>query len=94
MENNRRSFFRELAAFATGVVATKVASYTPKKEKEEVLVTNAITIHHDGQEYHPVVVKKTAKDNLKETTRSKPEDSDLYSLRGENKSLRVRKLGI
>jgi hypothetical protein len=91
---NRRSFFRELAAFATGVVATKVASYTPKKEKEEVLVTNAITIHHDGQEYHPVVVKKTVEDNLKEATRSKPEDNYIYSLRGEDTKNRIRKLGI
>lgn len=84
MENNRRSFFKGLAAFATGVVATKVASYTPKKEKEEVLVTSAISIHHEGQEYYPVVVKKTADDKLKETTDSKD----------TNKKNRVRKLDI
>ena len=35
MENNRRSFFKGLAAFASGVVAAKVASYTPKKEEKK-----------------------------------------------------------
>ena len=94
MENNRRSFFKGLAAFASGIVASKVASYTPKKEKEEVLVTSAICIHHEGQEYYPVVVKKTADDKLKETSESKPESGDIYSLKGESKKPRVRKLDI
>ena len=61
MENNRRSFFKGLATFASGVVAAKVASYTPKKEepKEEILVSNAITlIGPGGEPYHPLVVKK------------------------------------
>lgn len=64
MENNRRSFFKGLAAFASGVVATKVASYTPKKEekKEQVLVPSTLTIHHEGKEYHPLVVEKTDRD--------------------------------
>jgi hypothetical protein len=61
MENNRRSFFKGLAAFASGVVAAKVASYTPKKQ-EEMMVSNNITITHDGKEYHPVVVAKTEAD--------------------------------
>lgn len=67
MENNRRSFFKGLAAFASGVVAAKVASYTPKKEeskKEEPMVTNYLTIIHEGQEYHPLVVKKTDADKM------------------------------
>jgi hypothetical protein len=61
MENNRRSFFKGLAAFASGVVAAKVASYTPKK-KEEVLVPSHLTITHEGEHYHPLVVKKTDAD--------------------------------
>jgi hypothetical protein len=64
MENNRRSFFKGLAAFASGVVAAKVASYTPKKEepKEEVFVPSHLTIMHEGERYHPLVVKKTDAD--------------------------------
>ena len=64
MENNRRSFFKGLATFASGVVAAKVASYVPKKEepKEEILVPSTLTIHHGGKEYHPLVVEKTDKD--------------------------------
>ena len=64
MENNRRSFFKGLATFASGVVAAKVASYVPKKEepKEEVLVPSALTIMHEGKQYHPLVVEKTALD--------------------------------
>jgi len=66
MENNRRSFFKGLAAFASGVVAAKVASYTPKKEesKEEVLVPSVLTITHEGEQYHPLVVKKTEMDKM------------------------------
>jgi hypothetical protein len=63
MENNRRSFFKGLAAFASGVVAAKVASYTPKK-KEEVFVPSTLTIAHEGEHYHPLVVKKTEADKL------------------------------
>lgn len=94
MENNRRSFFKGLAAFASGIVATKVASYTPKKEKEEVLVTSAISIHHGGEEYYPVVVKKTAVDDLKEIPKYKEVDGDKYLIRDENKKPKVRKLDI
>jgi hypothetical protein len=66
MENNRRSFFKGLAAFAGGVVAAKVTSYIPKKEepKEELMVTSAITIKHGDEEYHPLVVKKTEVDGM------------------------------
>ncbi len=35
MENNRRSFFKGLATFASGVAAAKVATYIPKKEVEQ-----------------------------------------------------------
>jgi len=66
MNNNRRSFFKGLAAFASGVVAAKVASYAPKKEepKEEVLVPSVLTIKHEGVEYHPLVVKRTDEDKM------------------------------
>lgn len=63
---NRRSFFKGLAAFATGVVATKVASYTPKKEepKEKLMVSSAVTLKHGDKEYHPLVVEKTIFDGM------------------------------
>ena len=66
MENNRRSFFKGLATFVSGVAAAKVASYVPKKEekKEEVLVPSALTITHEGKEYHPLVVEKTTYDKV------------------------------
>lgn len=66
MENNRRSFFKGLAAFASGVVAAKVSAYVPKKEepKEELMVTSTITIKHGNEEYHPLVVKKTEVDGM------------------------------
>lgn len=64
MENNRRSFFKGLAAFASGVVAAKAATYIPKKEekKETVFVPSTLTIYHEGKEFHPLVVEKTEKD--------------------------------
>jgi len=66
MENNRRSFFKGLAAFASGVVAAKVSAYVPKKEepKEEPMVTSHVTIVHEGVEYHPLIVKKTDEDKM------------------------------
>ena len=66
MENNRRAFFKGMAAFAAGVVGAKVSSYIPKKEepKEELMVSSAITLKHEGEEYHPVVVKKTDADGM------------------------------
>lgn len=66
MENNRRSFFKGLATFVSGVAAAKVASYIPKKEepKEEVLVPSVLTITHEGKEYHPLVVEKTSFDKV------------------------------
>jgi hypothetical protein len=66
MENNRRSFFKGLAVFASGVVAAKVSAYVPKKEepKEEVLVPSVLTITHEGEQYHPLVVKKTDMDKM------------------------------
>jgi hypothetical protein len=66
MENNRRSFFKGLATFASGVVAAKAASYIPKKEepKEQLLVSSAIILNHEGKEYHPLVVEKTTYDGM------------------------------
>ena len=64
MENNRRSFFKGLATFASGVAAAKVATYIPKKEekKETVFVPSTLTIYHEGKEFHPLVVEKTEND--------------------------------
>jgi hypothetical protein len=66
MENNRRSFFKGLATFVSGVAAAKVATYIPKKEepKELMMVSSAITINHEGKEYHPLVVEKTTYDGI------------------------------
>ena len=66
MENNRRAFFKGIAAFTAGVVGAKVASYVPKKEepKETVLVPSVLTITYEGKEYHPLVVEKTEKDKV------------------------------
>jgi hypothetical protein len=75
MENNRRSFFKGLAAFASGVVAAKVSTYVLKKEepKEEQMVTNYLTITHEGVEYHPLVVKKTDADRMMPAEKPKNE---------------------
>jgi hypothetical protein len=64
---NRRSFFKGLAAFASGVVGAKVASYIPKKEepKEKLMVSSTITLKHGDKEYHPLVVEKTTYDGMK-----------------------------
>ena len=42
-------------------MGAKVASYIPKEEKpkEELMVSEQITINHDGKLYHPLVVAKT-----------------------------------
>lgn len=58
---NRRDFFKYLGSFAAGIVGAKVASYIPKEEKpkEELMVSEQITINHDGKLYHPIVVAKT-----------------------------------
>jgi len=66
MENNRRSFFKGLATFASGVAAAKVATYIPKKEekKETVFVPSTLTIMHEGKEFHPLVVEKTTYDKM------------------------------
>jgi hypothetical protein len=71
MENNRRSFFKGLTTFVSGVVAAKASSYIPKKEepKEEQMVTSGFTIMHEGVEYHPLVVKKTDEDKLERISR-------------------------
>jgi hypothetical protein len=57
---NRRDFFKYLGSFAAGVVGAKIASYIPKEEKkEELMVSEQITINHDGKLYHSIVVAKT-----------------------------------
>lgn len=67
MENNHHIlFFKGLAAFASGVVAAKAATYIPKKgePKETVFVPSVLTISQDGKEYHPLVVEKTSLDKV------------------------------
>ena len=80
MENNRRSFFKGLATFASGVVAAKVSAYVPKKEepKEVVLVPSTITITHDGVQYHPLVVKKTDEDKMEVIQPNEPLSLNQY----------------
>jgi hypothetical protein len=77
--NNRRSFFKGLAAFAAGVVGAKVASYVPKKEepKEELMVSSTITLMHDNEEYHPLVVRKTKFDGV---VQAQPNTSNSFSI--------------
>ena len=89
MENNRRSFFKGLAAFASGVVAAKAATYIPKKEdpKEEVLVPTVLTITHEGKEYHPLVVEKTDKDTIKIESTIKSGES-LFSVSSYKNTIR------
>jgi hypothetical protein len=62
MENNRRNFFKGIATFVSGVVVAKMASYTPKKPQEELMVSASIVFNHDGETYHPIVVKKKEED--------------------------------
>ena len=90
MENNRRSFFKGLAAFASGVVAAKVASYTPKKQ-EDILVSSTITVTHEGEEYHPLVVKKTKEDGMHIDNEKY---FDPHALRVRNTRPKIRKANI
>ena len=90
MENNRRSFFKGLATFASGVVAAKVAAYTPKKQ-EDVLVSSTITVTHEGEEYHPLVVKKTNSDGMESNN---VKYFDPHDLRIRNTHPKIRKANI
>jgi hypothetical protein len=80
---NRRDFFRTLGAFAAGVVGAKIASYTPKKEekKEELMVSETITINHEGKLYHPLVVAKT------------PDSSSMAAKVNPNERMRIHANG-
>jgi hypothetical protein len=56
---NRRDFFKALSMFAAGVVGAKIASYTPKKQEEELQVVESVIVKDkDGNEYNMVVVPK------------------------------------
>lgn len=56
---NRRDFFKALGIFAAGVVGAKIASYTPKKQEEELQVAESVVVKDkDGNEYNMVVVPK------------------------------------
>lgn len=59
---NRRNFFKGIALFASGIFVSKINAMVPKKEeKEELMVSEKIIINHEGEDYHPVVVKKKSK---------------------------------
>lgn len=56
---NRRDFFKALGIFAAGVVGAKIASYTPKKQEEELQVAESVVVKDaNGKEYNMVVVPK------------------------------------
>jgi DMSO/TMAO reductase YedYZ molybdopterin-dependent catalytic subunit len=56
---NRRDFFKALGIFAAGVVGAKIASYTPKKQEEELQVAESVVVKDkDGNEFNMVVVPK------------------------------------
>jgi outer membrane lipoprotein SlyB len=56
---NRRDFFKAVGVFAAGVVGAKIASYTPKKQEEELQVAESVIVKDkDGKEYNMVVVPK------------------------------------
>jgi DMSO/TMAO reductase YedYZ molybdopterin-dependent catalytic subunit len=63
---NRRDFFKALGMFAVGVVGAKIASYTPKKQEEELQVAESVIVKDkDGNEFNMVVVpKKEEKQHL------------------------------
>jgi hypothetical protein len=62
---NRRDFFKALGMFAAGVVGAKIASYTPKKQEEELQVAESVIVKDaNGNEFNMVVVPKK-KEELK-----------------------------
>ena len=62
---NRRNFFKAIGMFAAGVVGAKIASYTPKKQEEELQVAESVVVKDkDGNEFNMVVVPKK-KEELK-----------------------------
>ena len=55
----RRDFFKALGIFAAGVVGAKIASYTPKKQEEELQVAESVVVKDkDGNEFNMVVVPR------------------------------------
>ena len=57
---NRRNFFKGIALFVSGVVTSRINAMVPKQEeKEELMVSEHIVVNDKGEEYHPVVVKKS-----------------------------------
>ena len=68
---NRRDFFKALGMFAAGVVGAKIASYTPKKQEEELQVAESIVVKDkDGNEFNMVVVPKKEEKQQPITPRS------------------------
>ena len=91
---NRRDFFKALGIFAAGVVGAKVASYVPKKQEEDILVSNQITITGpDGKEYHPVVVARTKADKTPVESKE-TKMGDYMTIHSSAPKNQVRKLNI
>lgn len=79
---NRRDFFKAAGLFFAGMVTNKLNAMAPKKkeDKDELMVSEKITIHHQGVDYHPVVVKRTTT-VVEETKYQGPDSGSLERLR-------------
>jgi hypothetical protein len=73
---NRRDFFKAIGVFAAGVVGAKIASYTPKKQEEELQVAESVVVKDkDGNEFNMVVVPKKEEKKQPSSPRSGSFDS-------------------
>jgi len=73
---NRRDFFKALGMFAAGVVGAKIASYTPKKQEEELQVAESVVVKDaSGNEFNMVVVPKKEEKKQPSAPRSGSFDS-------------------
>ena len=74
---NRRNFFKGIALFVSGLVVSKINGMVPKEEeKEELMVSEHIVMNDKGEEYHPVVVKKS---KIKSDVSNKPRNNGIIS---------------
>ena len=74
---NRRDFFKALGMFAAGVVGAKIASYTPKKQEEELQVAESVVVKDaSGNEFNMVVVPKKEEKQQPVAPRSSSFDSN------------------
>jgi hypothetical protein len=74
---NRRDFFKAVGVFAAGVVGAKIASYTPKKQEEELQVAESVVVKDaSGNEFNMVVVPKKEEKQQPVAPRSSSFDSN------------------